>query len=95
MVELRWASITLLTMALLSIGARWLEPLSGDFDQMIVLNGAQGLSEVLAQALSQGITGLKLARGVLHNELGGNGKDTNGAGHEVEAAPVAADPPAG
>jgi uncharacterized membrane protein YqiK len=50
----------------------------GNVDQMIVLNGAQGLSEVLAQALSQGITGLKLARGVLHNELGGNGS-SNGA----------------
>jgi diguanylate cyclase (GGDEF)-like protein len=35
--ELRWASITLFTMALLSIGARWLEPLSGDFDRMIML----------------------------------------------------------
>jgi hypothetical protein len=37
---------------------------------MIVLNGAQGLSELLAQALSQGVTGLKLARSVLGNGLG-------------------------
>ena len=37
----------------------------GSIDQMIVLNGAEGVSEMLAQALSQGIAGLKLARGVL------------------------------
>jgi flotillin len=42
----------------------------GAVDQMIVLNGAQGLSEVLAQALSQGIAGLKMARGVLNGGLG-------------------------
>lgn len=40
-------------------------------DQMIVLNGAQGLSEALAQALSQGVAGLQLARGL----LGGSGGD--------------------
>jgi uncharacterized membrane protein YqiK len=70
----------------------------GNVDQMIVLNGAQGLSEVLAQALSQGITGLKLARGVLHNELGGNGAAGNGAEPaEVAATPAAApeEPPTG
>ncbi|MGH9185977.1 MAG: SPFH domain-containing protein, partial [Acidimicrobiales bacterium] len=43
----------------------------GAVDQLIVLNGAQGLSEVLAQALSQGITGLKMARQVLDGGLGG------------------------
>lgn len=43
----------------------------GDIDQMIVLNGATGLSEALAQALSQGTTGLQLARNLLS---GGNGK---------------------
>ena len=37
----------------------------GDIDQMIVLNGAQGISEALAQALSQGIAGLHLARRLL------------------------------
>ena len=41
----------------------------GAVDQMIVLNGAQGLSEALAQALSQGVAGLQLAR----NLLGGAG----------------------
>jgi len=37
----------------------------GDVDQMIVLNGAQGLSDLLAQAMSQGVTGLALAREML------------------------------
>jgi flotillin len=37
----------------------------GAVDQMIVLNGAQGLSEALAQALSQGVAGLQLARNLL------------------------------
>ena len=44
---------------------------------MIVLNGAQGLSEALAQALSQGVAGLQLARNLLS---GGNG--TGGANGE-------------
>ena len=43
----------------------------GGIDQMIVLNGAQGLSEALAQALSQGVAGLQLARNLLAH---GNGK---------------------
>ena len=55
----------------------------GDVDQMIVLNGAQGLSEVLAQALSQGATGLQLARNLLGQGSKGNG---NGAAKEVEQA---------
>lgn len=37
----------------------------GAVDQMIVLNGAAGLSEVLAQAMSQGVTGLQMARQLL------------------------------
>jgi uncharacterized membrane protein YqiK len=52
----------------------------GAVDQLIVLNGAQGLSEVLAQALSQGVTGLKLARGLLADGLGGEKSTGNGAG---------------
>jgi flotillin len=44
----------------------------GAVDQMIVLNGAQGLSEALAQALSQGVAGLQLARKLLAG--GGNGE---------------------
>ncbi|MCU1455907.1 MAG: band 7 protein [Acidimicrobiales bacterium] len=46
----------------------------GDIDQMILLNGAQGLSDVLAQALSQGVTGLQMARNLL------SGANTNGVG---------------
>src|SRR4029453_8151063 len=49
-------------------------------DQMIVLNGAQGLSEALAAALSQGVAGLQLARNLLS---GGNGA----AGANGEFAP--------
>jgi uncharacterized membrane protein YqiK len=46
----------------------------GAIDQMIVLNGAQGVSEALAQALSQGVAGLQLARNLLS---GGNGKSSS------------------
>src|SRR3954468_1038049 len=49
----------------------------GGIDQLIVLNGAQGLSETLAQALSQGVAGLQLARNLL---AGSNGSGKNGAG---------------
>jgi uncharacterized membrane protein YqiK len=37
----------------------------GAIDQLIVLNGAQGLSDTLAQALSQGVAGLTMARKLL------------------------------
>jgi flotillin len=37
----------------------------GNIDQMIVLNGAQGLSDALAQALSSGVAGLQMARNLL------------------------------
>src|SRR5919197_997874 len=56
----------------------------GAVDQMIVLNGAQGLSEALAQALSQGVAGLQLARNLL---AGGNG--TPGAKAAKAAGPTA------
>jgi len=42
----------------------------GNIDQLIVLNGAQGISEALAQALSQGAAGLQLARGLLGGSNG-------------------------
>jgi flotillin len=42
----------------------------GAVDQMIVLNGAQGLSETLAQALSQGVAGLQMARNLLNGSSG-------------------------
>jgi uncharacterized membrane protein YqiK len=54
----------------------------GSIDQMVVLNGAAGLSEALAQALSQGVAGLSLARSI----LGKNGSGSNGHAKAVEPA---------
>src|SRR5439155_10907599 len=52
----------------------------GDIDQMIVLNGAQGLSDTLAQALSQGVAGLQMARQLLNGSgSGGTGSNSNGS----------------
>jgi uncharacterized membrane protein YqiK len=56
----------------------------GNIDQMIVLNGAQGLSDALAQALSQGVAGLQLARSLLAGPHSGNG---NGGG-ETKLVPT-------
>jgi uncharacterized membrane protein YqiK len=50
----------------------------GNIDQLIVLNGAQGISDVLAQALSQGVTGLQLARGLLSGRSEPDGKVSKG-----------------
>jgi len=44
----------------------------GDIDQMIVLNGAQGISDALAQALSQGVAGMQMARRLLSDPRGGS-----------------------
>jgi uncharacterized membrane protein YqiK len=52
----------------------------GAVDQMIVLNGAQGLSEALAQALSSGVAGLQMARSLLSH--------TNGNGAAQPKAPA-------
>ena len=52
----------------------------GEIDQLIVLNGAAGLSETLAQALSQGATGLQMARKLLSG---------SGLAGETPAAPPA------
>jgi uncharacterized membrane protein YqiK len=50
-------------------------------DQLIVLNGAQGLSDALAQALSQGVAGLQLARSLLSKAASStNGQTSEGAG---------------
>src|SRR5205085_1496089 len=58
----------------------------GDIDQMIVLNGAQGLSDALAQALSQGVAGLQMARTLLSGATGSNGTSNGSAnGTEPEA----------
>ena len=53
----------------------------GDIDQLIVLNGAQGLSDALAQALSQGVAGLQLARRLLAGETGEPGAAAPGSGN--------------
>ena len=67
----------------------------GNIDQMIVLNGAQGLSDALAQAMAQGVAGLSLARQLLGRKdseaSGDDGKDalSNGkAPAAIEAAPT-------
>jgi flotillin len=69
----------------------------GDIDQMIVLNGAQGLSETLAQALSQGVAGLQMARTILSGSgtastSNGNGTGGGTDGGHPEVAKDAADP---
>lgn len=56
----------------------------GEIDQMIVLNGAQGLSEALAQAMSQGVAGLQLARTLLA------GPSSNGQKADGDAKPAPA-----
>jgi len=65
----------------------------GDVDQMILLNGAQGLSDVLAQALSQGVTGLQMARNLLAGStpstttgIGNTSNNENGADAERATA---------
>ncbi|HEX3539761.1 MAG TPA: SPFH domain-containing protein [Acidimicrobiales bacterium] len=62
----------------------------GAVDQMIVLNGAQGLSEILAQAMSQGVTGLQLARQLLGSNGGGGAGGSNGK-HPARGADADAD----
>ena len=63
----------------------------GAIDQMIVMNGAQGLSEALAQALSQGVAGLALARNLLSGvDRTEDGKDNgNGSGGRRKKAAAA------
>jgi flotillin len=60
----------------------------GSIDQMIVLNGAQGLSEALAQALSSGVAGLQMARGLL-----GHTSSNNGSGNSKTPAVPPTVPP--
>ncbi|MEA2973888.1 MAG: flotillin [Actinomycetota bacterium] len=65
----------------------------GDIDQMIVLNGAQGLSDALAQAMSQGVAGLQLARNLLakgHSGASGNGHGNIDNGDKPVPAPTPA-----
>jgi len=56
----------------------------GSIDQLIVLNGAEGISETLAQAVSQGAVGLQVARKLL-------GRNTNGTGRKRNAKQPAED----
>jgi uncharacterized membrane protein YqiK len=51
----------------------------GNVDNMIVLNGAQGVEEMLAKALTLGGTGLGLARSLLSGQAGGANGAPNGA----------------
>jgi flotillin len=69
----------------------------GAVDQMIVLNGAQGLSEALAAALSQGATGLQLARNLLAGQgnRGQNGRVAAPDGDRPAASPGAVEPQPG
>jgi uncharacterized membrane protein YqiK len=60
----------------------------GGIDQLIVLNGAQGLSEALAQALSQGVAGLQMARNLLS---GGNGNGDTKGPRDVERRSASSD----
>ncbi|TDE27683.1 flotillin family protein [Actinomadura sp. 6K520] len=62
----------------------------GNVDNMVVLNGAQGVEDMLAKALTLGGTGLGLARQLLGNMNVQNGHAPNGTanGAAVPAAPV-------
>jgi uncharacterized membrane protein YqiK len=51
----------------------------GNIDHMVVLNGADGMSDLLAKALTMGGTGLGLARQLLA-DLGRDGNETSGNG---------------
>jgi uncharacterized membrane protein YqiK len=57
----------------------------GNVDNMVVLNGADGLDEMLAKALTLGGTGLGLARNLLSNM---NGKPAPAANGAAPAVPV-------
>ena len=59
----------------------------GSVDQMIMLNGAKGLSDALAQALSQGVAGLQLARGLL--SAGNGARQAAATGPAANAGPAA------
>ena len=58
----------------------------GAIDQMIVLNGAEGVSDMLAQALSQGVAGLQMARTLLG---GGASASTSAGNGKVPGVPAA------
>ncbi|MFF5263555.1 flotillin family protein [Actinomadura viridis] len=66
----------------------------GNVDNMVVLNGAAGMEEMLAKAMTLGGTGLGLARSLLAGmSAGQDGPAQNGKGHNgvaaAQAVPVA------
>ncbi|MFD0683682.1 flotillin family protein [Actinomadura fibrosa] len=66
----------------------------GNVDNMVVLNGAEGVEDMLAKALTLGGTGLGVARQLLAGMNGANGQNgQNGrSGGAPEASPVPAAP---
>ncbi len=61
----------------------------GNVDNMVVLNGAEGVEDMLAKALTLGGTGLGLARQLLANMNGPNGQAApNGSASAAPPAPV-------
>ncbi|TQM66540.1 putative membrane protein YqiK [Actinomadura hallensis] len=61
----------------------------GNVDNMVVLNGAEGVEDMLAKALTLGGTGLGLARRLLANMNGPNGQAApNGSASAAPPAPV-------
>ena len=64
-------------------------------DQMIVLNGAEGLSQALASALSSGVTGLQLARNLLAGGSGNKGNGTTDADKPAAVKPASVTDPDG
>lgn len=65
----------------------------GNVDQMVLLNGADGMADMFAKALTMGGTGLGLARQLLAN-MSPNGTGSTGAGNGggVAVGPVASVP---
>ncbi|MFF7815456.1 SPFH domain-containing protein [Streptomyces roseolus] len=60
----------------------------GNVDQMVLLNGADGMAEMFAKALTMGGTGLGLARQLL-STMGPNGSDRPAPTAEPTAVPTA------
>lgn len=63
----------------------------GSVDNMVVLNGADGMADMLAKALTMGGTGLGLARQLLAS-MNQNGQSPNGTPTPAQPVPVEKDP---
>jgi uncharacterized membrane protein YqiK len=59
----------------------------GAIDRLIVLNGVEGISEALTQALGQGVAGLQMARRVLGETGGAPGASPNGSRRQEDDLP--------